>query len=42
LLHAPDNLAAYADRLIGGLEELASGPGGDTAPGRGVVLKVGG
>jgi len=42
VLHAPDNLAAYADRLIGGLEALASGPGGAAAPGRGVVLKVGG
>jgi hypothetical protein len=42
VLHAPDNLAAYADRLIGGLEALASGPEGAKAPGVGVTLKVGG
>uniref|UniRef100_Q07QF9 Uncharacterized protein n=1 Tax=Rhodopseudomonas palustris (strain BisA53) TaxID=316055 RepID=Q07QF9_RHOP5 len=42
VVHAPDNLAAYADRLIGGLEAMASGPADAAPPGRGVVLRVGG
>lgn len=40
VLHGPDNLAADADRLIGGLEALAGGRD-DIAPrGRGVTLQV--